>query len=64
MDWKNEIQKPEAAKYWLSAIVESGDEKPDVLISDIGMPVVVGYEFTRRVRALPAERVAKVQLSS
>src|SRR5262249_17738312 len=29
--------------------------RPDVLISDIGMPVEDGYEFINRVRALPAE---------
>jgi PAS domain S-box-containing protein len=30
--------------------------KPDVLVSDIGMPVEDGYELIRKVRALPAER--------
>jgi CheY-like chemotaxis protein len=29
--------------------------KPDVLVSDIGMPGEDGYELIRRVRALPAE---------
>jgi CheY-like chemotaxis protein len=28
---------------------------PDVLISDIGMPVVDGYEFIRQVRSLPSD---------
>ena len=29
--------------------------RPDVLVSDIGMPVEDGYELIKRVRALPAE---------
>jgi PAS domain S-box-containing protein len=32
------------------------DWEPDVLISDIGMPVVDGYEFIRQVRSLPSDR--------
>ncbi len=31
------------------------DWQPDVLISDIGMPVVDGYEFIRQVRSLPSD---------
>ncbi len=30
------------------------DLRPDILVSDIGMPDVDGYEFLRRVRTLPA----------
>lgn len=33
---------------------------PDVLISDIGMPGVDGYDLIRQVRGLPAERGGKV----
>ena len=40
------------------ALVESG--RPDVLVSDIGMPDVDGYELLRRVRALGPERGGKV----
>jgi signal transduction histidine kinase/CheY-like chemotaxis protein len=33
---------------------------PDVLVSDIGMPDVDGYELARRVRELPGERGGRV----
>ena len=29
--------------------------KPDVLVSDIGLPEIDGYELMRRVRRLPAD---------
>jgi CheY-like chemotaxis protein len=37
-------------------LLELERTRPDVLVSDIAMPEVDGYEFVRRVRALPAER--------
>lgn len=36
------------------ALIESF--RPDVVVSDIGMPDVNGYELLRKVRALPSER--------
>jgi CheY-like chemotaxis protein len=35
-------------------------DRPDVLVSDIGMPDIDGYELLRRVRALGARRGGKV----
>jgi two-component system CheB/CheR fusion protein len=35
--------------------------RPDVMVSDIGMPGEDGYEMIRQVRALPAERGGQVQ---
>jgi CheY-like chemotaxis protein len=38
------------------ALVELQRVRPDVLVSDIAMPDVDGYELVRRVRELPADR--------
>ena len=35
-------------------------EKPAVLLSDIGMPEVDGYEFLKKVRALGADRGGQI----
>jgi PAS domain S-box-containing protein len=35
-------------------------ERPDVLVSDIGMPTADGYEFMRQVRALGEDRGGKI----
>ncbi|MGC4087684.1 MAG: response regulator [Polyangiaceae bacterium] len=37
-----------------SALSELARERPHVLVSDIAMPDIDGYELIRRVRALPA----------
>ena len=47
------------ARVWTAGSAEEAlqllqRERPDVLVSDIGMPDVDGYEFLRRVRALSA----------
>jgi signal transduction histidine kinase/ActR/RegA family two-component response regulator len=38
------------------ALARLEDEKPDVLVSDIGLPDEDGYSLMRRIRALPRER--------
>lgn len=38
------------------AIEEIARQKPDVIVSDIGMPGLDGYDFIRRLRALPREQ--------
>jgi CheY-like chemotaxis protein len=37
-----------------------GDQRPDILISDIGMPGVDGYDLIKQVRGLPASRGGKI----
>jgi PAS domain S-box-containing protein len=46
-----------SAEQALSIIVQ---ERPDVLVSDIGMPGMDGYDLVRAVRALPDERAQRV----
>ena len=40
--------------------------KPDVLLSDIGLPIESGYELIRKVRSLPSEssRIPAVALTA
>ncbi|MGZ8202963.1 MAG: response regulator [Burkholderiales bacterium] len=38
------------------ALAAVENERPDVIVSDIGMPDVDGYELLRRIRALGAAR--------
>ena len=41
-----------------AALRALADEHVDIIISDIGMPGVDGYELMRRIRRLPGERGA------
>ena len=38
------------------ALAVLDEERPDVLVSDIGLPEEDGYSLMRRIRALPRER--------
>jgi CheY-like chemotaxis protein len=42
------------------ALIALEAERPDVLVSDIGMPGEDGYSFIRRVRALGPDRGGQV----
>ncbi|MBD6618636.1 response regulator [Komarekiella sp. 'clone 1'] len=42
------------------ALLALANSKPDVLLSDIGMPEVDGYMLVRQVRALPPEQGGKI----
>jgi CheY-like chemotaxis protein len=44
----------------LEALEALAEERPDLIISDIGMPGEDGYELIRKVRALPAGRGGKI----
>jgi signal transduction histidine kinase/ActR/RegA family two-component response regulator len=44
----------------LEALVVIESERPDVLVSDIGMPIIDGYELLKRVRALGPARGGRV----
>jgi signal transduction histidine kinase/ActR/RegA family two-component response regulator len=50
--------RPAASTAEALAVIESW--RPDLLISDLGMPEEDGYTLIRRVRALPAERGGQV----
>ena len=39
-------------------------DRPDVVLADIGLPQTDGYEFVRRVRALPADRGRDVPVAA
>ncbi|HEX7316289.1 MAG TPA: ATP-binding protein [Pyrinomonadaceae bacterium] len=52
-----EVATAGSAREALAALEET---RPDLLISDIGMPGADGYELIRKVRALPAGRGGKI----
>ncbi|MDZ8104932.1 MAG: PAS domain S-box protein [Nostoc sp. DedQUE12a] len=45
----------------VEAIATFSEFKPDVLVSDIGMPEVDGYMLMRQVRALPPEQAGQIK---
>ncbi|WP_390841956.1 MULTISPECIES: ATP-binding protein [Nostoc] len=45
----------------VEAIATFSESKPDVLVSDIGMPEVDGYMLMRQVRALPPEQGGQIK---
>ncbi len=55
-DYEADVEVASSAREALASIAT---RRPDVLISDIGMPEIDGYELVRTVRNLPAERGGK-----
>lgn len=55
-----EVKTASSAAEALAILSEFSQWQPDVLISDIEMSGVDGYEFMRQVRKLPAERGGRV----
>ena len=43
-----------------AALMTLSKDAPDVIVSDIGMPEVDGYQFIRTVRSLPSEDLKKI----
>ena len=56
-DCRAEVLTAGSAAEGLAILVR---EKPDVLLSDIGMPQVDGYDFLRQVRLLKAESGGRI----
>ncbi len=48
----------------LEALALAANQRPDIVISDIGLPDIDGYEFVRRLRQMPGlERIPVIALS-
>lgn len=47
----------------VEGVKRSLDERPDVVLVDIGLPVIDGYEVARRVRAALGPEIALVAVS-
>jgi CheY-like chemotaxis protein len=53
MVWRNLGHEVESAHDGLSAVEASASFRPDVVVLDVGMPGLNGYEACQRIRALP-----------
>jgi CheY-like chemotaxis protein len=51
---------PRGAVNGVDAIEKADADRPDLILMDIGMPIMDGYEATRRLKANPATRAIPV----
>lgn len=55
-----EVKSTESAQEALSVLINSKDDLPNVIVSDLAMPVEDGYSLINRVRQFPAEKGGKI----
>ena len=55
-----EVTSVGSAREALSVLTAGDGRRPDVVVSDVSMPEVDGYELLRRIRELPADKGGRI----